>query len=548
MPFFVPAIMRWSFVLLLALAGCGAAGQPASHPPATQYGQAPVGPLSYGASEEADAGFVRVTVDSQPCGEGLLGVQVRLHNTGHKVFETYQAEVSGRTAKGDVLSPARPAYGSPCKVEPRVQRLDPGEATTLWSFFAVEEPNVQVKVELTEPDGMAEFQAIFHLDRQKMDRPSTSFTRPAPPSPQLAMVDAPYYRMTVVGQRACTRESEVLAAYEVVFENFSNVQLGLGLPELVDNQGRRYARASHFMGPCVEDLGPGDGIHEVEPGQKRRGWLPAFAVGSDASGLVLQGGIRGKALQAESFALSLGALPAPEASPLPSPVATKPAPTERRSLSADPPAAEAPRFRDLEPIPTDPKLYEQAKQLHLFRSHHVVQGNFLMSVVPVTHQLWAAGFYPQWAEKRYDTAQMVKLTRQFIDDSKDVLHARLVLYHHANVMVHGGEHSLKIPEDIADYVFLELDGFQPVRCKAADIPLMGGLVGPFSKQTAITLTFDLPAGAAARLQSGRGAAKFVVGGLGFKDNTLRYDLPLSALTSDAPPELQRLFRAIASSK
>jgi hypothetical protein len=77
---------------------------------------------------------------------------------------------------------------------------------------------------------------------------------------------------------------------------------------------------------------------------------------------------------------------------------------------------------------------------------------------------------------------------------------------------------------------------------------MGGLVGPFSKQTAITLTFDLPAGAAARLQSGRGAAKFVVGGLGFKDNTLRYDLPLSALTSDAPPELQRLFRAIASSK
>lgn len=514
----------------------------------TRYGIVPTETVHYGLAEEADAGFVRVRLRTQPCGEGLMGVEVRLANTGPKVFETYRAEVSARRPSGDIVTPTRAPYDSPCR-HVHTSQLAPGEATTSWYVYPTTDPkpDLRVAIDLTEPDGLAIYKTVFHLDEDQVarDADAAAGERPAPPSPHLALVESPYYRVTVVDQRACRDEGHTTVSYEVVLESFTNVPLRLGLSELIDSQGRSYDGASSFRADRCRssEVALGGPVGDVPPGEKRRGWLYSIVVPADVTSVRLRGSVFGGGLGGSEFTLALGPVPAPaEVHTKPKPVA----PAASLSEALAPKAAPPPMFRDLAPALKDAATYEPAKVLTLFKDHHRQHGNFLIGVVPTTTRLWAAGFYPEWTEKRYPLAKMVEQTRdKFVSVSTDKLFARLVLFHNADVMFNSGEHSLKVPDDIAEFIFLELDGQPPIRCSQAEIPLMS-LVGPFSKQVAVVLVFELPKGVAARVRSGKGSARFVVGGLGMPRgaNHFDYPLPFDALTNDAPVELQRLFQAI----
>ena len=535
--------------MLASLAvGC-ATPAPARAPRApTRYGAVPSEAVHYGLAEEADAGFLRVRVETKPCGEGLMGVQVRLANTGPKTFETYRAEVSARRPTGDLVAPTRAPYDSPCRDAIRPQKLAPGEATTSWYVYPTRGPttDLRVAIDLTEPDGLAIYKTVFHLDEDRIPRDVAAVDRPAAPRPQLAFIESPYYRLTVVAQRACRDAEHTSVSYEVVLESFTNVPLRLGLSELVDAQGRSYDGASTFRADrCVSaGVAQGGPVGDVPPGEKRRGWLYPIVLPADATGLSLHGSVAGEGLGGSDFAVDLGVLPEPvEVFPKLDP---PPAPTSSLREALAPKPAPPPMFRDLAPRLKDARTYEPAKVLTLFKEHHRQRGNFLIGVVPTTTRLWAAGFYPEWTEKRYPIAKMVEQTReQFVSVATDKLFARLVLFHHADVMFHEGEHSLTVPDDLAEFVFLELDGQPPIRCSEAQIPLMS-LVGPFSKQVGVVLVFDLPKGVAERIRGGKGTARFVVGGLGMPSdaNHFDYPLPFDALTNDAPVELQRLFRAL----
>lgn len=526
--------------------GCGAASPTSGAASLTSGGAAqfpavPSGPVHYGADDVADAGFVQASVSSQPCGEGLLGVRVRIVNTGKAPFEMYMAQVSGRRANGDVVAPTRLPYDSPCKPDPHVAKLAPGEASTEWAAFAAEAAGFEVKVLLEEPSGLAEHVAMFHLDRAHVERDKEAAVRPLPPTPKLAGIEARYYRLTVVGARACSDTETSLVGYEVVFESFSNVPLALGSAELSDESGRRYPADFLSFDKCRIDTPTEVRPSEIAPGQKWRGWLPGIRVQRGAKSLVLHTDVRGRGLGSETVDLPLGAPPA--AAPVPVAAAAAKKPDPLAALSANPPPAAGPVFRDLEPIPKDPTQYYRVKMLHLVRDGHVTQDNFFMAAVPITPELWAAAMYPKWAEKRYDAAKMADLTRAFATSSRTELIAQLGVFHHGDLFANGGEHSKTLPDDLAEYVFLEIEGMAAIRAREVRIPLMEHVIGAFSKQSTVELVFDLPAGAADRLARGPGQVKIVVGGLGFREKTMSYALPLSTITSDAPRELKALYRA-----
>jgi len=541
-------------------AGCGGAAPTVAEDATSPHGIVPDGPVPYGHAETIDAGFLQASLTTRPCGRGLLGVALRILNTGESPYRTYQLDVTARRPGGEVLRPAPAPYDSPCHGDRPPEALAPGEATTRWLVYETPTPELRLRLEIPEPHGLATYRADVYLDQETVDRDGSRVARPTPPSPSLAIVEGPYFRLTVVDQHACGYRGSTTVRYEVVLESFSNVPIRLGLTKLVDGQGRTYSyRSVHYADPCSfasrgEGGGAEDLLDDVPPGGRRRGWLLPIPVGSGAKDLVLESRVMGNSFDGAPIRLALGALP--KAVPAKDPFAPEPRTNERATAepataqslhdALKPKPAPPPIFKDLSPKLKDPTTYEPAKVLTLFKEHHHQQGNFLMGVVPMTTELWAAGFYPKWKEKRYTTPQMVERTQQdFLASAEDKLFARLVLFHHADVMVHKGEHSLTVPDDMADYVFLELDGRPAIRCSEAQIPLMH-LVGPFSKQVAVTLVFDLPPGVADRLENGKGKVRFVVGGLGFENNTFDYPLPLRDLTDDAPPELKKVFKAIAA--
>ena len=171
--------------------------------------------------------------------------------------------------------------------------------------------------------------------------------------------------------------------------------------------------------------------------------------------------------------------------------------------------------------------------------HLTTNGNFRMSVVPMTRELVIAGEYPKWTEKRYDEAQMVELARADEGLYANAMYAVLTVVFVGDVLS-SGRTQFELPADLADYIFLENDRGQAIRCSRATLPLMH-MVGPFTKQVNVELQFDGLTQDPEFLRTK--TLKFVVGGLEFENNQVVYRYPLSDLFADAPPELKRLYRA-----
>jgi hypothetical protein len=215
--------------------------------------------------------------------------------------------------------------------------------------------------------------------------------------------------------------------------------------------------------------------------------------------------------------------------------APEPAPT----AAATPTPAEPHVTADTRVTVDDPQQYYEQKIVALVRDHHVTNGNFTMSVVPMPQELAVAGEYPKWAEKRYSTEQMIELIERDKPAYAGNVHAVLTVVFIGDIYS-GGRTQFEIPEDIAEYVFLENDRGQAVRCTRAILPLMR-MPGPFTQQVNVQLEFAGVTREHADFLETK-SLRFVVGGLDFQNNVVAYRSPIADLFADAPEVLRDLYR------
>lgn len=185
--------------------------------------------------------------------------------------------------------------------------------------------------------------------------------------------------------------------------------------------------------------------------------------------------------------------------------------------------------------------YTKKKILEIILSGLKDEGNFKFTVVPLPLELLVAQQYDEWEEKRYTYDEMILKAKAVQKQYENSVHALLAIYF-IGEWDSKGETSKKIPEDIAEYIFLENDKGKALRCSQAIVPLMGGTVNYINESSQIHLEFPL------RLKNTNESIfkdsekiKFVVGGLGFKDNEIEYRLPFSELFLDAPTNIKNIY-------
>jgi len=179
----------------------------------------------------------------------------------------------------------------------------------------------------------------------------------------------------------------------------------------------------------------------------------------------------------------------------------------------------------------------------LMLTHTKIEGNFLFSIIPMTPQYLLAQTYPEYLEKRYSQERILKESRLLIAPYETILPAGLL------VSLMGdwdskGETSKTIPEDLSEYLFVENDSGDYARCLSADIPFMENTVNVISDTASIAVKFSLSyerGGKQESILENTEYIEFVIGGIGFKDNRIRYELPLFVITEDLPEPLRELF-------
>lgn len=229
------------------------------------------------------------------------------------------------------------------------------------------------------------------------------------------------------------------------------------------------------------------------------------------------------------------------------PVARAPTPPTARTEPRAPDSAPPPAAPIQSPIPEDrrvdapPATYYDEKIKAMFLDHMAANGNFKMSVIPLPPIFQIAGQYRSWAEKRRDPAEMMVLADEVRAHNTDLLMASLTLIYVGD-MFSSGRTSIDVPQDIADYVFLENDRGQAVRSSRAVLPLMRS-AGAMTKQVVVHFEF-------AGIERSHPdffdteSIRFVVGGLDLADHTITYRYPLDDVFADAPEAILKLHRPV----
>jgi len=190
--------------------------------------------------------------------------------------------------------------------------------------------------------------------------------------------------------------------------------------------------------------------------------------------------------------------------------------------------------------------YASKLDYKLMLLHTKTEGNFLFYVAPIVPQHLLARTYLEYLEKRYSNERILKEAQLLIAPYKNKLPAVLLISFMGD-WDSKGETSKTIPDDLADYLFLENDKGDYVHCLSAEIPFMENTVNIINDIASITLSFSLTYEKEGKKQSileNTDYIEFVIGGLGFEDNRTRYDLPLFTVTDevlDIPESLKELF-------
>jgi len=186
--------------------------------------------------------------------------------------------------------------------------------------------------------------------------------------------------------------------------------------------------------------------------------------------------------------------------------------------------------------------YASAMASALMVTHMKSEGNFMYCVVPTVPQHVIACDYPGYLEKRYTKKQIIEKAKSKLAVLEDKLSA-VFLISFTGDLQSKGETDKEIPEDFAEYLFLENDKGDFVRCSKANIPMFN-TANVINESIFVELEFPLnyeKNGKQVSILENTEYIEFVIGGLGFKENRFRYKLPLYKMGENIPQLLNELF-------
>lgn len=187
--------------------------------------------------------------------------------------------------------------------------------------------------------------------------------------------------------------------------------------------------------------------------------------------------------------------------------------------------------------------YVKTRSLVLVASHTKSEGHFKCFIVPAVPQDLLAHTYLEYLEKRYSKKIILQKTKELLIVGKDKLDAVFSI-NFIGDWQSKGETSKEIPDDFAEYLFLENDKEDFTRCTKTDIPFGGNIINTINNESIFRVTFALTYeknGKQFSILEDTEYIEFVVGGLGLKDNRFRYRLPLFVITKNTPQPLKELF-------
>lgn len=178
----------------------------------------------------------------------------------------------------------------------------------------------------------------------------------------------------------------------------------------------------------------------------------------------------------------------------------------------------------------------------LMVTHMKSEGNFMYCIVPAVLQYEIAYDYPGYLEKRYTKKQIIEKVKSKLAALEDKL-STVFLISFTGDLQSKGETDKEIPEDFAEYLFLENDKGDFVRCSKANIPMFN-TANVINETVIVELEFPLnyeKNGKQVSILENTEYIEFVIGGLGLKENRFRYKLPLYKMGENIPQLLNELF-------
>lgn len=188
------------------------------------------------------------------------------------------------------------------------------------------------------------------------------------------------------------------------------------------------------------------------------------------------------------------------------------------------------------------KDYASAITTPLMLTHTESGGNFRYCVVPLLPQYVIANTYPGYLEKRYTKKQIIEKVKEILAGRENKIIAGFFISFTGDWQSKG-ETDKKIPEDFAEYLFLENDKGDFVRCSKAVIPTFR-TVNAINESVIVEFEFPLKYeknGEQTSILKNTEYIEFVIGGLGFKENRFRYELPVYKMGENIPQLLRELF-------
>ena len=182
------------------------------------------------------------------------------------------------------------------------------------------------------------------------------------------------------------------------------------------------------------------------------------------------------------------------------------------------------------------KDYSAQATQQLMRENLKEEGLFRYVVVPLPIDFLVITQYATWIEKRYSKERMIAEAKTLAEQAKGTLRAILLISFTGDFMSKGRT-ELKIPDDFAEYVFVENETGTYFPCAKADVPLMGGTVNSISDSTQVSLDFNVTDA----LYEGAKTMRFTIGGLELQDKTFEYQLPYSSNFQDCPKEIREIL-------
>ncbi len=184
--------------------------------------------------------------------------------------------------------------------------------------------------------------------------------------------------------------------------------------------------------------------------------------------------------------------------------------------------------------------YYSSKLRQIISETSVFEGNFVITVIPLTEELTAAKVYAKMSKEGHSRQEIREEIKKKTQKEKKLI--AIITVKFKGDSLSQAPTAISLPEDLSKYIFVENDRSNFVPCKIARPAVEQ--VDSDQSSAVIPLVFHT------EYQKGKKEhniledteyIEFVVGGLGFSNNRIRYDTPLSDLCKDASQDIKSLW-------